>query len=84
MNFSKRICPSLADIKGLLSNMLKTNVLPKTQITYYSYNPLVGMASKTTPNGATTYYKYDTLGRLVEVKDMHDKVVNQYQYHYKH
>ena len=82
--FSKRICPSLADIKGLLSNMLKTNVLPKTQITYYSYNPLVGMASKTTPNGVTTYYKYDTLGRLVEVKDMHDKVVNQYQYHYKH
>jgi YD repeat-containing protein len=58
------------------------NALPKAMITFYTYLPLVGMTSQTDPNGQTTYYEYDSFGRLKDTKDKDQKVLKHYEYHY--
>lgn len=52
------------------------------QMTTYTYKPLIGMTSSTDPNGKTTYYEYDTFGRLSLVKDNDGKIIKKYDYHY--
>lgn len=37
-----------------------------SQVSTYTYEPLVGMTSATTPDGMTTYYENDAYGRLLE------------------
>lgn len=49
----------------------------------YTYSPALGMTSTTDENGNTTYYDYDTFGRLHLIKDSSRKIVKMYQYHYK-
>ena len=50
---------------------------------YYTYQPMVGLTSKTDPNGITFYYEYDSLGRLRKVKDYQEHIIQQFQYQYK-
>jgi YD repeat-containing protein len=57
--------------------------LPNAQVTTYTYKPLIGMTSKTDPNGVTTYYEYDSFGRLKYIKDTNGKIIEQYDYHYR-
>jgi YD repeat-containing protein len=57
--------------------------LSKSQVTTYTYLPLIGMTSQTDPNGITTYYEYDGLGRLKNVKDHKGNILKQTQYHYQ-
>ncbi|MBN1416840.1 MAG: RHS repeat protein [Bacteroidales bacterium] len=52
-------------------------------MTTYTYDPLVGMTSETDPNGKTTYYTYDSFGRLQYIKDMDRNTIQEYKYHYK-
>lgn len=52
-------------------------------LTTYTYQPLVGMTSMTTPSGEVTTYEYDNSSRLTRVKDHTGKIVEQYDYHYK-
>ncbi|RZJ76964.1 MAG: hypothetical protein EOO45_00340 [Flavobacterium sp.] len=52
-------------------------------MTTYTYKPLVGMTSMIDAKGMTSYYTYDTLGRLQFVKDQDGNVVKQNTYHYK-
>ncbi|MFE7088404.1 hypothetical protein ACFU8T_13430, partial [Sphingobacterium spiritivorum] len=49
-------------------DILRSN-LPGSQITSYTYKPLVGMTSKTDARGQTEYYQYDGLQRLQHVLD---------------
>ncbi|WP_127019798.1 RHS repeat domain-containing protein [Flagellimonas beolgyonensis] len=63
-------------------NNLRSN-LPTSMVTSYTYDPLVGVTSITNPNGLTTYYEYDSFNRLKNVKDNDQKLLNDYQYHYK-
>jgi len=44
---------------------------------------LVGMTSATDAAGVTTYYEYDELQRLKQVKDQEGNIVKQHIYHYK-
>lgn len=61
------------------------------QITTYTYDPLVGLTTMTSPNGQREIYEYDSAGRLKKVKaveknnagSMVEKTLKEYQYHYK-
>lgn len=52
-------------------------------MTNYSYDPLVGVTSMTDPSGVTTFYNYDSLGRLEVVKDSKGNIMKTYSYHFK-
>ena len=52
-------------------------------ISTYTYSPLIGMTSQTDPNGVTTYYEYDSFGRLQYVKDDQGNILKMYDYHYR-
>lgn len=51
-------------------------------VTLYTYDPLVGLRSETAPNGTTTFYNYDTNGRLSEIRDHDTKLLKKYTYNY--
>ena len=57
------------------------------QTSTFSYIPYVGMSSMTDARGVTTYYAYDTYGRLIEVYRQHNthgkEILNHYIYHTK-
>jgi len=69
------------DIRAEL-NKLRTG-LPNALVTTYTYLPNLGLASETDASGKTTYYKYDSLGRLWYIKDHDGKIIQSYQYKYK-
>jgi hypothetical protein len=52
------------------------------QMTTYTYDPLIGVSSSTDINNITTYFIYDSFGRLKLVKDQYGKIIKQNQYHY--
>jgi YD repeat-containing protein len=43
----------------------------------------VGITSITDPQGVTTYFEYDSFGRLKNTKDSDLKLLQEYNYHYK-
>ncbi|WP_439490783.1 RHS repeat domain-containing protein [Algoriphagus sp.] len=51
-------------------------------MTSYTYEPLVGMTSKTEPNGYTLIYGYDTANRLKTVKNEDGHILEHYEYNY--
>jgi YD repeat-containing protein len=57
--------------------------LTNSLVTTYTYKPLIGMTSQTDPNGVTTYYEYDSFGRLKFIKDDKGNMLKKYEYHYK-
>jgi len=71
--------PSDAAIYAVNSNpTLSSSAL----VTTYTWNPLVGTTSMRKPNLDTTYYTYDSMGRLASVKDNSQHVIESYQYYY--
>lgn len=70
-------------VDAVLNTIRSTLSGKGVMVTTYTYKPLVGMTSMTAPNGGKTTYEYDSLGRLVRVKDHSGKVVEQYDYHFK-
>lgn len=52
-------------------------------LTTYTYMPLVGMSSMTDPSGTTVYYEYDSFQRLIAIRDMDGKVLDNYKYQYE-
>ncbi len=66
-------------LKGQLSNITSNN---NYVVTIYTYKPSVGMTSQTDPNGITTYYEYDSFGRLKMIKDNEGRILKTYDYHY--
>lgn len=52
-------------------------------ITSYTYDNNFKVNSVTDPGGNTTYYEYDLLGRLVNVKDNNGNITNHYEYNYR-
>lgn len=83
--------PSDADMSAINALRNNTATLKDIQITTYTYKPLVGMLSATNPSGITTYYDYDSFGRLKETYIYKDNVVStankqtiqKYDYHYQ-
>jgi YD repeat-containing protein len=52
------------------------------RMTTYTYEPFYGITSSTDPNNKTTYYKYDSFGRLEVIKDDDLNVLKRYKYNY--
>jgi YD repeat-containing protein len=57
------------------------SVLPTARLSGYTYG-FFGVTSKVDFNGRITFYEYDTLGRLVQVKDHDGNILISYNYHY--
>lgn len=55
----------------------------QTEVTTYTYDPLIGMTSITDPRGQTQYYEYDAFNRLKRVKDAQGHIISEHNYHYK-
>lgn len=52
------------------------------QMTSYTFDPLVGVSSVTTPEGRTAYYQYDTMQELTTVRDLDRNIVKNAEYQY--
>ncbi|SCW65897.1 hypothetical protein [Mucilaginibacter sp. NFR10] len=59
------------------------SALPKTELTIYTYTPLIGITSMTDGKRMTTTYEYDGLQRLMNVKDKDGNIVKHMDYHYQ-
>ena len=57
--------------------------LTNAQMSYYTYDPLIGVTSMTDPRGYTIYYEYDTFNRLKTVKDKQGNIISENEYNYK-
>jgi YD repeat-containing protein len=66
------------------SNIDELRLYPATaQMTTYTYSPLIGQSSKCDVDNRVTYYEYDGLNRLKDIKDQDGNVIKTYQYHYQ-
>lgn len=54
------------------------------QMSTFTYDPLIGMTSSTDENNVTTYYEYDSFGRLHRLLDRDKNVLKEYEYHYQY
>lgn len=55
---------------------------PGKVLTLYTYLPLIGISSATDPNRNTTYYEYDSFGRLEYLRDNNRNILKYFKYNY--
>ncbi len=70
-------------LRSALNHFRKDPLLKDVRITTYTHDLGVGMTSQTDPNGNTTYYNYDELGRLLSVKDQDANIIEEHSYKYR-
>jgi len=66
-----------------LNNLRNDPVLKKFQVTTSTYDPLIGITSKTSPSGFREISIYDAAGRLQKVTDINGKTLKEFKYNYK-
>jgi YD repeat-containing protein len=69
-------------LKTFNENLRSHSKMKDVLINTYTYSPLMGMTSQTDPNGITTYYEYDGLGRLTRILDNDRNVLQEHKYNY--
>lgn len=62
-------------------NKIRTQ-LSGVMVTTYTYDPVYGITSVTDPNGRTSYYQYDGMGRLSMVIDDDGNVLKRFCYNF--
>lgn len=73
-----------ASIATLLNSVRNGLANDNALVTTYLYSPLVGVTETIGPNRQKTTFEYDDFNRLLRVKDHNSKVVEEYDYNYKH
>lgn len=79
LNASLIHCTSPGNILQTIRNSLSSH---DVLVTTYTYDPLFGILSETVPNGDTTTYEYDSVGRLIRVRDHDGRIISSYEYNY--
>ncbi|HVI44392.1 MAG TPA: RHS repeat domain-containing protein [Chitinophaga sp.] len=64
-------------------DLLRQKLPSGTSVNTYTYNPWSGITSETDPAGKTTFYEYDSFGRLSVIKDQDGKILKHYEYQYQ-
>lgn len=54
---------------------------PEARVSTYRYLPMIGQIRRTSPDGVTIHYDYDSFGRLSTIKDNSLKTTSTYEYH---
>lgn len=72
-----------SEVQAVLTAIRSSLATRPVLMTSYTYEPLVGISSMTAPNGTVTSYSYDAMGRLLNVKNHNNDIVQQFNYHYK-
>lgn len=72
---------SIATILNTVRDGLKAD---NALVTTYLYQPLIGVTEIINPNKQKTSFEYDEFNRLLQTKDHNSKVVDNYEYNYKH
>jgi hypothetical protein len=62
-------------------NKIRTG-LPGSQVTTFTYTPLLGMTSETDIKGYSKFYEYDEAGRLKIIRDQDNNVLKKFCYSY--
>lgn len=69
---------------GMYPINLKYNAFSSRYLQYTcTYHPVFGLSSVTDSRGVTTYYDYDYMGRLIDIKDNNGNYTDKYEYSYK-
>lgn len=53
-----------------------------SQMTSYTYDPLLRLIAMNSPNNTVSYYEYDSMNRVVAIKDQFGNVVKAFEYNY--
>ena len=64
-----------------IAGRLRT-LLPDSDISSIYYHWLLGVVETVDARGISTTFDYDRRGRLTEVRDFNDFLINKYEYHY--
>jgi YD repeat-containing protein len=83
-NYTELSDPAVRSNLKTLNDNIRSNVPANVMVSTYTYKPLVGITSQTDPDGNTTYYEYDSFGRLHRVLDRDKNVLKEYEYHYQY
>lgn len=66
-----------------LDNLRKDAFLKNYQMTTYTYDPLIGVTTTTSPSGFREINIYDSANRLLKVTDNNGKTLKEFKYNYK-
>ncbi len=80
---TQSILDNPSDDAALRSHLNSLRNIPNTQVTTYTYQPLVGMSSQTDVRNRTTYYEYDGLQRLIRIRDQDHNILKTFDYQFQ-
>ncbi len=64
-------------------NQIRQSLPQDSRMTFYTYDPIIGVTSITDEKGEVSYYYYDAFSRLKYIKDSKGHILKEYDYHYQ-
>ncbi|KMQ64271.1 hypothetical protein ACM46_08225 [Chryseobacterium angstadtii] len=71
------------DLINVLDLFRTNSALKNFHITTFTYDPLIGTTTETSPDGIRKIYKYDQNGRLQSLTDVNGNILKEYKYNTK-